>query len=130
LKPSASAIRSISAWVARHRSNGVAGAALARLEIQRARRLDRAQQISAVVGEVLLRALVEPAKRQEIGRVPGRAAAAAVLDIDREREQRRRPHGDHAEAERHARMGVADCRGGAEDFDLDRHSRWPDQALC
>jgi hypothetical protein len=92
--------------------------------------IDRAQQIGAVVGEAPVRPLVEPAKCQEVGGIAGRAGALPVLDLDREREHRRRPHRDHAEPERHAGMGVADARRGADDFDVDRHRRGCDRALC
>ena len=72
--------------VARHSSNGVASPPpRARLEVQRARHLERPQQVGAVVGEALLRPLVEPAVREEIGGVAGRARPAPVLDLDRER---------------------------------------------
>ncbi len=102
---------------------GRVAAFAAGLEVEISRLVDAGQQVAAVVGEALFGPLVEPAIGEEVGGIACGPAAGRILDLDRQREQGCRAHGDHAESERHARKNVADTGGGVHDLELDRHAR-------
>ena len=95
----------------------------ARVEIRRPRGADGRELVGDVVAEGLGRILVEPLRRQVVGREPAGAAAVGRLHVHRQVEQREMGERDHPVAERQTRAQVAQVAGGGGDRERQAHGR-------